>query len=176
MPCSGAPSLAILSDVCARRRTHTFARTQIGLARPTAVDRRARSTCTPASVGLAHRQRLPGLPCPRGSRRTLACLARLTSNTRGAALSLSASAYHTRIRCTPMLRNEGRGLLGCYGFALLSFLSPSRSPSAAACSDKGSGCSVSTADVRALPFISHSSANALSALQVRELHSLLHSL
>ena len=42
--------------VCAP--SHTHVRTQISHA-PTAVDRHARSTCTTASVGLAHRRRLP---------------------------------------------------------------------------------------------------------------------
>ena len=51
--------------MCAPTHTHTNTRTQNGLA-PAVVDRRARSTSTPASVDLVHRQRLPGLPRPRG--------------------------------------------------------------------------------------------------------------
>ena len=87
--------------------------------------------------------------------------------------SLSPSA---RFCCTPVLRNESRGHLGGYGFALLSSLSPSRSHSAVACSDRGSGCSVSAAGARACPSLSHSPAKALSAPYVREQHSFSHSL
>ena len=148
------------------KRPHTDGRRS-----PRAIDEHARvggprspatTSRTPVSSGKSTHAHTPGQAYLQSSRRC--------------ADSLLASAYRTRIRCTPMLRNGGRGLLGCYSSALLSSLSPSRSPSAAAYSDKGSGCCVSTADARALPFLSHYSANALTSLHVRELHSLSHSL
>ena len=123
--------------MCAPTHTHEHTHAKRprtdGRRSPRLIDERARvggprlpatTSRTPVSSGKSTHARTPGQAYLQFSRRC--------------ADSLWASAYRTRIRCTPMLRNGGRGLLGCYGSALLSSLSSSRSPSAAPYSDKGS--------------------------------------
>ena len=107
-------TLRVTSGRCARARKsqrrmcmpshHTFARMQIGLA-PTAVDRGARSTCTPASVGLAYRQRLPGLPRPRGESMLVRSLGQ-------------AYLIHDALRCSSLSVNVGESLSLCLSLSV----------------------------------------------------------